>query len=108
VLTNREQRRFDSSSSLDGGVFLTLTEARLARAAQVTFGTIQESVGSTDAAIQRATLYQVIETLTLSPLVLCQCPQAHPYFLQNVHLTPQFPAWTILLGFAIGMTYLAN
>jgi hypothetical protein len=77
VLTNRERRQFESSSYLGGGVFLTLTETRLARAALVTFGTIQEIMGSTDAASPRATLCQVIGTLT-PPLVLCQSPQAHP------------------------------
>jgi hypothetical protein len=58
VLTNQERRRFESSSYLVGGVFLALTETRLARAAQVTFGTVQESAGSTDAASPRATLCQ--------------------------------------------------
>jgi hypothetical protein len=82
VLTNRERQRFESSSYLARGVFLTLTETRLARATQVTFGTIQESAGSTDAASLRATLYQ--DDRDSNPfLVLCQCPQVHPYYLQD-------------------------
>jgi hypothetical protein len=40
--------------------------------------------------------------------VLCQCPQAHPYFLQNAHLTPRFSGWTVLLGFAVRTTYPTN
>jgi hypothetical protein len=68
---------------------LTLTETLLARAAQVTFGIVQESAGSTDAVFPMATLCPVIGTLT--PFVLCQCPQAHPYFLQNAHLTLLIP-----------------
>jgi hypothetical protein len=82
VLTNRERRQFKSNSYPAGGVFLTLTETRLARAAQVTFGTIQESMGSTDAASPRAILCQDDRDIN-PPLVLCQCSQAHPYFLQD-------------------------
>jgi hypothetical protein len=43
VLTNREQRQFESSSYLAGGVFLTLTAQTPTRVAQATFRTIQES-----------------------------------------------------------------
>jgi hypothetical protein len=64
VLTNQERQRFESISYPARGVILTLTETRLARTAQVTFGTVQESAGLTDVASPRATLYQVIGTLT--------------------------------------------
>jgi hypothetical protein len=89
VLTNRERWRFESSSYPVGGVFLTLTETRLARAAQVTFGTVQESAGPTDAASPRATLCQDDRDFN-PPLVLCQCSQAHPYYLQDV-IYPSIP-----------------
>jgi hypothetical protein len=82
VLTNRERRRFESSSYLARGVFLTLTETRLTRAAQVTFGTVQKSTGSTDAASLRATLCQD-DRDSNPPLVSRQCSQAHPYYLQD-------------------------
>jgi hypothetical protein len=81
VLTNRERRRFESNSYPARGVFLTLTESRLARAAQVTFGTVQEprvrlmphpqgrhTAGARD---------------SNPPLVSRQCLQAHPYYLQD-------------------------
>jgi hypothetical protein len=83
VLTNRERLQFESNSYPAGGVFLTLTESRLSRAAHVTFGTIQESAGSTDTASPRTTLCQD-DRDSNPPLVLCQCPQAHPYYLQDV------------------------
>jgi hypothetical protein len=61
---NWERRRFESNSYLARGVFLTLTETRMVRAAQVTFGIIQEITGLTNVASSRATLCQVIGTLT--------------------------------------------
>jgi hypothetical protein len=99
VLTNQERRRFESNSYPAGGVFLTLTESRLARATQVTFGTVQESAGLTDAASPRATLYQD-DRDSNPPLVLCQCPQAHPYYLQDVtcHSIPGLNCITRIRG----------
>jgi hypothetical protein len=64
VRTNWERRRFKSSSYPARGVFLTQTTQARARVAQVTFGIVQESMGSTDATSPRATLYQVIGSLT--------------------------------------------
>jgi hypothetical protein len=89
VLTNRERLQFESNSYLAGGVFLTLTETRLARAAQVTFGTVQESVGSTDATSPRATLCQVIGTLT--PLGLMPVPPSTSLLPLECALDPPIP-----------------
>jgi hypothetical protein len=65
VLTNRKRRRFESNSYPAGGVLLTLTETRLARAAWGHLWYNLGIVGLTDAASPRATLCQVIGTLTL-------------------------------------------
>jgi hypothetical protein len=77
VLTNRVRRQFESNSYPAGGVFLTLTVQAPARVAQATFSYDSGIASPNDVATPRATLCQVIGTLT-PPLVSRQCPQAHP------------------------------
>jgi hypothetical protein len=60
------------------------------RVAQVTFGTVQESAGSTDAASPRVTLYQVIGTLT--PLGLTLMSPSTSLLPPECALDPRFPA----------------
>jgi hypothetical protein len=64
VLTNRERRRFESNSYPAGGVFLTLTVQTPARVAQATVSYDSGIAGPNDVATPRATLCQVIGTLT--------------------------------------------